>query len=147
MMEMPVTMVADVPDAYARPADDVAQALSVAPATGLSAAEVALRAAASGPNELEPAPRTSVWRLVWEALTEPFVVLLIVAGVLAVALGEVRDGLLVLLALLPIVGADVVTGYRGERALDALRDASAPTARVRRGGSVSDVAATGLVAG
>ena len=54
-------------------------------------------------------------------------------------LGEVRDGLLVLVALFPIVAADVVTEYRGERALEALREASAPTARrppdgTRRGG-------------
>src|SRR4249919_2935324 len=133
--------------AHALPADEVARSLGVDTAIGLSTGEVARRAAASGPNELEEAPRTSIARLFWDALTEPFVVLLIVAGVLAVALGEVRDGLLVLLALLPIVGADVVTGYRGEKALDALREASAPTARVRRDGSVSDVAASGLVAG
>ena len=53
--------------------------------------------------------RTSPGRLVLEAATEPFVILLIVAGVLAIALGEMRDGLLVLLALIPIVAADVVT--------------------------------------
>jgi Ca2+-transporting ATPase len=133
--------------AHARPVDEVTRSLGVDPAIGLSAAEVARRAAADGPNALEEAPRTSVARLFWEALTEPFVVLLIVAGVLAVALGEVRDGLLVLLALMPIVGADVVTGYRGERALDALREASAPAARVRRERTVDDVAAVGLVVG
>ena len=147
MLNTPTARVAVVPDAYARTSDAVTRALSVEPATGLSSADVALRAAAFGPNELERATRISVWRLVWEAFTEPFVVLLIVAGVLAVALGEVRDGLLVLLALLPIVGADVITGYRGEKALDALREASAPTARVRRDGSVGDVASSGLVAG
>jgi len=133
--------------AHSLRADEVARSLGVDTAIGLSVAEVARRAAASGPNELEEAPRTSIARLFWEALTEPFVVLLIVAGVLAVALGEVRDGLLVLLALLPIVGADVVTGYRGEKALDALRAASAPAARVRRDGTVDDVAAAGLVVG
>jgi len=147
MKQAPPEMEAVVPDAYARPGAAVAQALSVEPAAGLSTADVALRAAAAGRNELEQASRISVWRLIWEALTEPFVVLLIVAGVLAVALGEVRDGVLVLLALLPIVGADVVTGYRGERALDALREASAPTARVRRDGAVGDVPASGLVVG
>ena len=133
--------------AHSLRADEVARSLGVDTAIGLSVAEVARRAAASGPNELEEAPRTSIARLFWEALTEPFVVLLIVAGVLAVALGEVRDGVLVLLALLPIVGADVVTGYRGEKALDALRAASAPAARVRRDGTVDDVAAAGLVVG
>ena len=58
-----------------------------------------------------------------------------------------RDGLLVLVGLIPIVGADVVTEYRGERALEALRDASAPMARVRRNGTVAQVTAASLVPG
>ncbi len=134
-------------DAHARDADAVAAALGVDRATGLAPEEAARRALDSGPNDLEPAPRTALPRLIFEAATEPFVILLIVAGVLAVALGQVRDGLLVLIALFPIVGADVVTEYRGERALEALREASAPTARVRRGGSVEETAAAGLVPG
>ncbi len=77
-----------------------------------------------------------------EAATEPFVLLLIAAGVLAILLGETRDGILILLALIPIVGADVVTEYRAERALEALRDASAPLARVRRDGTAAETAAS-----
>jgi Ca2+-transporting ATPase len=41
----------------------------------------------------------------------------------------------------------VVTEYRGERALEALRDASAPRARVRRAGEIHDVPAAELVPG
>ncbi len=85
--------------------------------------------------------------MVWEAFTEPFVLMLAAAGILAILVGEPRDGILVLLGLLPIVGADVVTEYRGERALEALREASAPVARVRRGGSVLAVSAASLVPG
>ena len=73
--------------------------------------------------------------------------LLLIAGAIAVLLGGTRDGLLVLVGLIPIVGAAVVTEYRGERALEALRDASAPVARVRRTGSVSQVTAASLVPG
>ncbi len=83
----------------------------------------------------------------FEAATEPFILLLAVAGIGAVALGEVRDGLLILAALLPIIGADVVTEIRAERALDALREASAPTARVRRDGRVAERPAADLVPG
>ena len=132
---------------YALAAEDVARSLGVDRAIGLSTAEVARRAEAAGANELEAPPRTSPGRLVLEAATEPFVILLIAAGVLAIALGEMRDGLLVLLALIPIVAADVVTEYRGERALAALREASAPTARVRREGEAVETAAVGLVPG
>lgn len=134
-------------ESFARPADDVVRSLGVDRATGLSAAVVAVQAAGAGPNELDPPPSTSLGKLVLEAATEPFIILLIAAGVLALLLGEIRDGVLILLALIPIVVADVVTEYRGERALVALREASAPTARVRRDGTVSEIAAAGLVPG
>jgi Ca2+-transporting ATPase len=54
---------------------------------------------------------------------------------------------LVLAGLVPIVGADVVTGYRAERALEALRAASAPRARVRRDGQPIEIHAREVVAG
>lgn len=133
--------------AHGLPASDVAAELDVDPAVGLAEVEVARRAALVGPNAIEHAERTSVVAIVREAATEPFVILLAVAGLLAILLGEVRDGLLVLVGLVPIVGADVVTEYRGERALEALRDASAPEALVRRDGSVATVRADGLVPG
>ncbi|MEO8228329.1 MAG: HAD-IC family P-type ATPase [Chloroflexota bacterium] len=134
-------------DAHALPAGDVAVRLGVDPAVGLAVVEAERRAQVSGPNVLEAERGRPVWRMVLEAATEPFVLLLLAAGALAIILGEVRDGALVLLALLPIVGADVVTEYRGERALEALRGASAPASRVRRGGTVVDVATSGLVPG
>ncbi|MEO5885853.1 MAG: HAD-IC family P-type ATPase, partial [Candidatus Limnocylindrales bacterium] len=85
--------------------------------------------------------------MIREAATEPFVLLLFAAGVGAILLGEVRDGLFVLLGLLPIIGADVVTEFRGERALEALRDAAAPRARVRREAVVADLPAGDIVPG
>ncbi len=132
---------------HADTAEAVAQRLGVDPAVGLSDGEVTLRARTSGPNALEDAEREPVWRMAWEAFTEPFVLMLAAAGALAIAVGEVRDGLLVMVGLLPIVGADVVTEYRGERALEALREATAPVARVRRSGAVSTVPAASLVPG
>ncbi len=138
---------ASAPAVHGQTVDVVAAGLDVDPARGLPDAELAARAAAAGPNELEPHQRESILRMVFEAATEPFVLLLAAAGLAAILLGEVRDGILILIALLPIVGADVVTEYRGERALDALRDASAPMARVRRDGAASDVPAATLVPG
>ena len=136
-----------VADPHSLSFGEVARGLEVDPASGLGPEEAERRAVLSGPNVLEAERPAPVWRLVLRAASEPFVILLLVAGVLAIALGEVRDGVLVLIALLPIVGADVFTEHRAERALEALRAASAPTSRVRRGGAVLDLASSALVPG
>ncbi|MGZ6340363.1 MAG: cation-translocating P-type ATPase, partial [Candidatus Limnocylindrales bacterium] len=105
------------------------------------------RLRAVGANELEEVKRPSVWLMVWQSATEPFVVLLFIAGVMAVLLKEVRDGALVLLMLAPTIAAGVITEFRSERALEALRAAAAPHARVRRGGDVGELDAATLVPG
>ena len=77
---------------HALPAQEVAVQLRVDPIAGLTSDEAAERSATSGPNELQVVDREPVWRMVVEAVTEPFVMMLAVAGILAIALGEVRDG-------------------------------------------------------
>lgn len=134
-------------NAHALEVEDVAVKLQVNPLIGLSAHDVERRAAIFGVNVIGDATRDPLWRTLFGAVAEPFIIALGVAGILAIAVGEVRDGVLILLMLLPIILADVVTDLRAERALDALRAASAPLARVRRNGSVSTVLATQLVPG
>jgi Ca2+-transporting ATPase len=134
-------------DPGTRAADEVARDLGVDADHGLAAAEAATRLARTGPNELEEHRPPSLLATIWDAATEPFLILLAVAGIGAVLLGETRDGLLVLAGLLPIVGADVVTSVRGERALAALREATAPTAHVLRDGATLEIPAASLVPG
>jgi Ca2+-transporting ATPase len=134
-------------DAHQLTVDLVAERLATDRRAGLDPGEAARRLADVGPNELAPSEPSSLPVLVREALTEPFVLLLLAAGIGAVALGEIRDGLLVLAGLGPIVGADVVTEYRADRALAELRAAAAPIARVRRAGVAHDVPAAELVPG
>ena len=136
-----------IADIHACEAADVASALDVDPSIGLTTGVAEQRHVLTGPNELEQVTRPSLLSIVWDSFTEPFILLLFFAGALAVALGEVRDGLFVLLMIGPMVGADVITEYRAERALEALREAAAPMARVRRDGAVSEIPAAMLVPG
>ena len=135
----------DDPGCIAAPA--VAEAMGVRLDRGLAPDEAARRLDEIGPNELEPDHHASLLGSLIEAATEPFVILLAIAGALALVIGEVRDGLLVLLGLIPIVGADVITAFRGERALESLRDAAAPRAHVRRGGEAMEIPARDVVPG
>jgi len=132
---------------HATEAAAVAAAFGVQPGMGLSDAEAAERLATTGANVLAPRVAPPLWRMAWDAATEPFILLLLGSGLLAVFLGEVRDGLLVMAGLVPIVAADVVTEYRAERALEALHAASAPLARGRRSGVARDLPTAELVPG
>ena len=133
--------------AHALAAGAVAQTAGVDPRIGLSTRDAQERAAESGPNELSAPDPPKVWRLALRSATQPFLLMLLGAGIAAAVIGEVRDGLLILAGLVPLVGADVATEYRGEHALEALRHASAPHAQVRRDGRVEDLAAAALVPG
>ncbi|HET7027607.1 MAG TPA: cation-transporting P-type ATPase [Candidatus Limnocylindrales bacterium] len=137
----------DASAAHAEPVPAVAAALGVDPVRGLDADVVAVRQAESGRNEVDATRPPGLLRAVVEAATEPFLILLIASGIAAVLLGEVRDGLLILGGLIPIVVADAATEFRAERALQALRAASAPRARVRRDGTAQDLPASSLVVG
>jgi Ca2+-transporting ATPase len=133
-------------DAHAQPAAAVAARLGVDPALGLASADAAGRLV-EGRNELEPQRAPSLLSLLLESATEPFVLMLFGSGLLAILVGEVRDGLLILAGLVPIVGADVVTEFRAERALESLRAAAAPTAVVRRNGRPLEIPAAEVVRG
>ena len=135
------------PAPHATDAGAVARAMGSAPDAGLDDEEARSRLERFGRNELEERRPPSIWRAMWGAATEPFVLLLAAAGIGAVALGEVRDGILVLIGLVPIVGADVATTYRSERALAALREAVAPRAHVLRNGRRQEVDVGEIVPG
>jgi Ca2+-transporting ATPase len=137
----------DLDRAHTLPAQDVAATARVDVRVGLTTAEATDRAATMGSNTLVAPEPPKVWRLVLRSISQPFVLLLLAAGIGAALIGEVRDGLLILVGVVPLVGADVATEYRGEKALQALRAASAPRARVRRDGRVTDLLASELVPG
>ena len=137
----------EVDDPHTLAANAVAAIVGVDPRVGLTSSDALGRAADVGSNALAAPDPPRPWRLVLQSARQPFVLLLLVAGVAAALIGEVRDGLLILAGLVPLVGADVATEYRGEQALQALRAASAPRAQVRRDGRVTDLAAADLVPG
>jgi Ca2+-transporting ATPase len=134
-------------DAHARAVASVAAEAAVDPTVGLDDAEARSRASTAGPNAIEVVRPPKLWPLVARSLFQPFLLLLLLAGIAAAAIGEVRDGLLILAGLIPLVVADVATEYRGEQALQALRAAAAPHAHVRRAGRVVELVADELVPG
>jgi len=89
---------------------------------GLSEAEAQARLKAEGRNELPQPDRRTPFRIAIEVLREPMLLLLLVGGIVYLALGDLKEAIiLVAFATMSIV-ITVVQETRTERVLDALRD-------------------------
>lgn len=132
---------------HALPVEEVAGALEVDVAVGLTAAEAATRLERYGRNVPPASPRPSVARAVLGRLADPTVAVL--AAVLLVSLVILDVSVVLLVAAVLLV--DVVVGaneaLKAGRPVTAIGQLWAATAMVRRGGRVIPVNATELVPG
>lgn len=133
--------------ARASPAQAELADLRVDPARGLSAREAEARLASYGPNRLVPREAGIAWRRFLRPFTDPMVLILLVAGAIFFALGERRDGTIMLAAIVPVIVVDVVLEVRAEQTLERLRELASPRATVRRDGREQSLPADQLVPG
>ena len=135
------------PSWHALAAETVVSELDSAPREGLSAVEVAARLASQGANRLAEKPRRPVWRKFLDQFRGLLVLILLAAAVLAGAVGDVKDAVVIFIVVLLNATLGFIQEHRAENALAALKNMLAPSARVRRGGSVGLVEAAELVPG
>jgi Ca2+-transporting ATPase len=114
---------------------------------GLTGSEAAARLAAEGFNELPQAERRTPLRIILEVLREPMLALLIGGGVIYLALGDVKEALVLLVFACLSVVITVVQETRTERVLEALRDLTSPRALVIRDGERLRIAGREVVRG
>jgi P-type Ca2+ transporter type 2C len=116
-------------------------------ADGLSSQEAAQRLATNGPNELKEGKAISPLQIFLDQFKSLIIWILIVAGVISGLLGEVVD----CIAILAILVLNAVIGFyqefKAEKSIAALKQLTAPQAKVRRDGQVASIAASGIVAG
>lgn len=114
---------------------------------GLTQKEAAARLLQHGPNELHERPRPGFLALLWDQFNNYLVIILVVAALVSLALGEYVDSIaiMVIVALNAVVG--VFQESKAEQALAALKKMSAPNAAVIRDGHQAVVPSRELVAG
>ena len=120
---------------------------SAAVITGLSDAEARARLAREGYNELPRGEQRTVFRIVLEVLREPMLALLLGAGAVYLALGDVHEALILLAFAMASILITVVQETRTERVLEALRDLTSPRALVIRDGVRRRIAGREVVRG
>jgi Ca2+-transporting ATPase len=114
---------------------------------GLTSEQAKARQAQLGKNELTPRKKESLFRKILHIVTEPMFLLLLVAAVIYFILGEPRDGVIMLVFVIGIISIDVMQEWKTDKTLSALRDLSAPRARVIRDGQEQEIASIDLVPG
>ena len=116
-------------------------------ARGLSSAEAARRLAAEGANLLPGSAPKSTAAIVREVAGEPMFLMLLAAGGIYLALGDPAEALFLLGFVFVVIGITLVQQRKTQRALESLRDLSAPRALVIRGGLEQRIPGADVVRG
>ncbi len=131
---------------HAYAVDDVFALLDSTP-DGLSSDEARRRLAQYGPNELQAVQRISPWAILLEQFKNVLIIILLVATVISFFLGHGVESIVIAIIVLFAVLLGFVQEYRAERAIEALREMTAPTATVLRDGQEIRIPARELVPG
>ncbi|MCC2669519.1 MAG: calcium-translocating P-type ATPase, PMCA-type [Armatimonadetes bacterium] len=128
-------------------AEAAAIALEVDCQQGLRAVEAQARLEQHGPNELR-SDRVRSWsQRLAEQFKDVVIWVLLAATVLALAVGETVDALVILAIVILNAVLGVVQESKAEQSLAALKRSAAPNARVVRDGLAQDIPAAGVVPG
>ncbi|MEU4330019.1 cation-translocating P-type ATPase [Nonomuraea dietziae] len=120
---------------------------TTAASRGLSSAEAALLLERDGPNLLPGKPPVPLWRRIAAQLRDPLIVVLLVAAALTLVTGDLTDMAVIMLVIVVNTAVGVGQEVRADRAITALTQLTAPTARVVRDGIERQIAAGDVVVG
>ena len=122
--------------------------------TGLSQEEVQKRLQQYGPNELQKEKGTSPIKMFLEQFTDMLIIILLIAMFLSIGtaiyqgtIEEIYDAIVIFAIILACAVLGFIEEYRSEKALDALKKMTAPTAMVLRDGKEVKIQASDIVPG
>ncbi|WP_296871026.1 cation-translocating P-type ATPase [Tibeticola sp.] len=115
--------------------------------SGLSQAEARARLARDGPNMLPGAAPRSTWSIALSVLREPMFLMLMAAGGIYLLLGDTGEAVVLLGFVFVVIGITLAQERKTQRALESLRDLSAPRALVIRDGREQRIAGRDVVVG
>lgn len=124
---------------------------------GLSDSQVEERRKRDGLNKLKEKPRDPWYKIFWGNIADPMTLILAIAAIISLVLAIINwekegpEGLADVFIIFGVVLINALIGtiqeMKAEKALEALKKMSAPTATVRRNGKTLEVPAEELVVG
>jgi Ca2+-transporting ATPase len=114
---------------------------------GLTTDEAQQRLSRHGPNTLDFRDRRTAVRILLGQFTDFMILVLIAAAILSGIIGDFKDTIVIAAIVLLNGAIGFIQEYRAERALEALQQMAAPTAKVIRNGGNAQISAGDVVPG
>ncbi|UNC93857.1 HAD-IC family P-type ATPase [Candidatus Contubernalis alkalaceticus] len=126
--------------------EEVFRSLDTSP-QGLTGEKVEERKKKYGLNKIEEEQKIGVLHILLEQFQDPLIYILLVAGVITTALGELIDTYVILAVVLLNAVIGFTQEFKAEKAISALAQLASPRARVLRQGNTSEIETEELVPG
>ena len=134
-------------ESHGKPIEELVSGFQTHLERGLTRQEAAERLGTFGPNELTERPRPGFFALLWDQFNNYLVIILIVAALVSLALGEYVDSIAIMFIVVLNAVVGVIQESKAEQALAALKKMSAPNAQVIRDGQQTTVPGREIVGG
>ena len=132
---------------FALSSEEVLEQLGVNFDEGLSVDEAARRLAQFGRNRIAETVTDPWWRLLLQQFKSPLVYLLLFATALSFFFNEWLDGIAIIMVILINAVIGFLMEFQAGQSMEALRQLSSISAKVRRGGRLLEINAEEIVSG
>ena len=112
---------------------------------GLTTQQAESQFAKFGPNEIFKKEPVRFWKVFFDIIREPMMILLVVTGILYGFFGHPGDAVTIFVVILLMIVSETFTDMRADKAIDALDDLAALKAVVLRDGKPTEVKAVDVV--
>ena len=136
----------NIPEFYRATVQEVMRKLDVTD-HGLTDFEVRYRQKKYGYNELKEGKQKNIAQVFLEQLQDFLVLILIVAVMISIFLGDVESSIVILVVIILNAILGTVQHVRAEKSLDSLKELAAPISKVKRNGEVIEIASRDVIVG
>ena len=134
-------------ESHGKPIEELVSGFQTHLERGLTRQEAQERLGKFGPNELTERPRPGFFALLWDQFNNYLVIILIIAALVSLALGEYVDSIAIMFIVVLNAVVGVIQESKAEQALAALKKMSAPHAQVIRDGHQITIQGREIVGG
>lgn len=134
-------------DWYQKRNEDVLQELSTSQESGLSSKEAKERLEKFGFNELKEEDKKSFLVKIIAQFSDFLIIILMAAAAVSVFVGEIKDAVVIMAIVIVNSLLGIYQEGKAEKALDALKKMTSPTAKVIRDARAEEIPSSNLVVG